>query len=117
VNFKTYTADDRRAQLGELAIVLGRLIPLANELGLPQATDYVAALERTKLLLATTFTQEDLSALARAVPDVLYRHKEWASENLIRKADGSVGFPDWLERIEVVLQPALSAAHKLRELG
>ena len=112
-----FTTNDRKSQLGELAVALRRLVPVATELGLSQASDYEAALARTNTFLAMTPTQEDLSVLARSIPDVVYRHKDWELNLLVRKPDGSTGMPDWFERLEAVLQPALAAAMKLREIG
>ena len=117
MSIRIYTAGDRTAQLGELAEALKQLVPVAEQLHLSQATDYVAALARANTLMATAFTQADLSELARSIPDVVGRHKDWESQYLVRRADGSTGFPDWLERLEVVLQPTLEAAQKLKELG
>jgi hypothetical protein len=117
VRTSIFTTNDRKSQLGELAGALGRLVPVASELGLSQASDYVAALARTNSLLAMTPTQEELSELARSIPDVVYRHKDWESGLLVRKPDGSTGMPDWFERLEAVLQPVLAAALKLREIG
>lgn len=112
-----YNETDRKAQLKQLANALVELIPVACELNLDQTASYEKALVRTNELLTRGFTQKDLSELARSVPDVFYRHKDWESKMAMKQQDGSWDYPSWFKKLETKLQPALSAASELSTLG
>lgn len=111
-----YTDNDRVEQLRTLERSLVELIPTAERLGLVQAQQYMRALEQTRELLVNGFTQADLTVLARAVPDVFLRHKDWLPP-LEKAPDGSWQEPAWFPELEEKLQPALSAAGMLSTVG
>lgn len=77
---------------------------------------YRLALEQSERLLQSGFTQEQLSALCDAVPDLFGRHKDWTPP-LELGPDGSWREAPWFAKLESKLQPALSAASVVRQLG
>jgi hypothetical protein len=117
VSATIYSDADRRSQLRQLVAALEHLVPVAKNLGLVQLPSFEAALARAKVLSESQFSQAELSSLAREVPDVLPRHRDWASQFLQRQPDGSFSMPAWIESLEAVLQPALKAAETLRTVG
>ncbi len=113
-----YTEQDRTEQLGNLVPALEALIShMRNEkLFIDQIPQYELALEEAKRFLASGFTQNELSALDRAVPDLFYRHKEWYppledESNVYSKP------AKWFEDLEEYLQPAREAAGVLSIIG
>lgn len=112
-----YTEADRRSQLAALRAALTELIPAAEAAGVSQVTAYQQALSETDRLLASGFTQEDLKALSRMVPDVVPRSKDWESQLLVQNSEGNWVFPGWFETLEPKLQPALEAAAVLGFIG
>jgi hypothetical protein len=117
VSTTIYNESDRRGHLRELVASLERLIPVARDLKLPQLPSYEAALVQARDLSESKFSQADLSSLSRSVPDALPRHRDWESNYLQRRPDGSVDLPAWIEALEAVLQPTLRAAEILRTIG
>jgi hypothetical protein len=113
-----FTTDDRRVQLSNLAVALRNLIPLVAALSSEskRATDYASALQRCEELLEKGFTQTEISALARSVPDLYARHKEWVPP-LEQTPAGRWQEPAWFVDLEARLQPALQAAEVLRQVG
>lgn len=113
-----YTVFDREAQLRELVAALPPLIEHVR--GKPQfesvTPQYEAALDAARALLASGFTQEQLSALGRSVPDIFVRRKEWTPP-LVQNQDGSWGEAGWFTELEAVLQPAIRAAGILCLVG
>jgi len=112
-----YTKVDRIKQLKVLSQALGKLVPIAEKYVPNKLEQYKNAIARTAFLLKNGFTQDDLSSLSRSVPDVFDRHRDWKSEILEQKEDGSWCEPDWFTELEKVLQPVLEAAGMLRQLG
>lgn len=111
-----YNLEDRLGQLRDLELALISLIPVAARLKLRQASQYEIALEQTRELLGRAFTQEDLSQLARQVPDVWTRHKDWMPP-LEKRPDGMWHEAPWYQELEDKLQPALGAAGFLSTVG
>lgn len=113
-----YTVAERTQQLHALVFALDELIPVLR--ALPEFSDrvaeYQAARERAVELTQVGFDQGDLSSLSRAVPDLFYRHKDWAPP-LVELADGRWSEPKWFIELERKLQPVLEAAQKLQTLG
>ena len=113
-----YTVLDREAQLRQLVAALPPLIEHVR--GRPQfasvAPQYEAALDTARALLASGFTEEQLSTLGRSVPDVFVRHKEWTPP-LVQYQDGSWVEAEWFTELEAVLQPAMRAAGILCLVG
>ena len=68
-----------------------------------------------KTLLATSFTQTDLSKLSRAIPDIYDRHKEWVPP--LEETDQGAQEPKWFQELETYLNPVLNSAQRLREIG
>lgn len=113
----TYTKDDRAEQLSELYQALSRLIPIAEKYVPGNLLQYEGAKAKAGFLLKNGFTQEELSTLSREIPDVFDRHRDWESQILEQKEDGSWCEPCWFVELEAILQPALEAAGVLRRLG
>lgn len=113
----TYTKEDRIHQLNELEKALNDLIPIAAKSSIAKLREYEQAISEVKRLLKDGFTQKDLSLLSRSVPDVFDRHRDWESQYLEQKTDGTWYEPDWFIELEKVLQPTLEAAGVLRQLG
>ncbi|GAB2615468.1 hypothetical protein GCM10027191_09230 [Novilysobacter erysipheiresistens] len=111
-----YNQEDRIGQLRDLEVALAALIPLARRLNLRHLPQYEGALECTRTLLAHGFTQAELSDLARQVPDVWVRHKDWLPP-LEKRPDGTWQEPPWFPELEAKLRPALSAAWMLSMVG
>lgn len=113
-----YTTADRKVQLEDLSAALRALIPVVASL--PEfrfrAADYEVALQTCEALLRDGFTQQQLSALGRSVPDVFFRHKEWCPP-AEQTADGAWREPAWFTQLEARLQPVLKAAEALYCLG
>ena len=113
-----YTIRERRRQLKSLAKSLRELIPTvaAN----PEFSDrtplYQVALDETERLLQQGFVQEDLSNLAKSIPDLFFRHKEWMPP-VEETDDGKSVQPEWFVKLESRLVPVLRNAMILRELG
>ena len=113
-----FTAEDRKAQLAALASALRELIPVIASLS-PVAhrdVEYRSALEQCQHLLQVGFTQEQLSALSRSVPDLFFRHKEWGPP-LEQAPDGRWLEASWFANLDSKLQPVLRAAEALRYVG
>jgi hypothetical protein len=113
-----YSGEERRGQLEELAEALEALIPLVIDLPAyaPRAPVYERALGEARRLVCAGFTQEELSSLARSVPDLFYRFKEW-SPPVEEQQDGSWLEPEWFAALEPRLQRVLEAARRLSEVG
>lgn len=117
-NLYFYTVEDRRQQLHQLVDRLLRLIPLLepySELSDKQSV-YRSAQNRALELLEHGFSQEELTALGRSIPDLFYRHREWEPP-AEQMPDGSWKNADWFSRIEERLQPVLKAAEQLASIG
>lgn len=113
-----YNKEQRFQQLSELRLALRDLIGVVSVL--PSfahlKSAYEAALADVENLQLHGFEQEHLSALSRAIPDAFHRHKEWIPP-LERDAIGTLIEPEWFLSLESKLQPVLSKARVLRELG
>jgi hypothetical protein len=112
------TPAERRQQLRVLAAALDELILVVIALPefAPRTSDYQAARDRAIELDKTGFSQDDLSSLARSVPDLFSRYKDWVPP-LIKGEDSRWCEPEWFVQLERKLQPALKAAELLRTLG
>lgn len=113
-----YTEDERRTQLKDLAKALRQLIPAVrnSERFSHRAEDYARPLAKAERLLADGFTQEDLSDLARDVPDLFDRHPRW-DPPLEEVSPGKWVEPEWFTSMDAILAPALRAAELLRTVG
>lgn len=113
-----YTIADRQVQLDRLAAALQELVPVLA--ALPEFAAavpiYEAAQQQAEHLRREGFTQDQLTALARSVPDLFYRHKDW-SPPAEPTAAGGWQEPAWFTRLEARLQPALAAAAILESVG
>jgi len=113
-----YTAEDRNNQLINLANTLRELIPVVT--AFPEFSSkvkcYELALGEAEILLNSSFSQEQLSALGRSVPDLFFRHKEWFPP-LVEVSPGNWQEEEWFKALDAKLLPALSAARLLCEVG
>ncbi|KZZ82402.1 hypothetical protein A3767_00125 [Oleiphilus sp. HI0133] len=112
-----YTEKDRIEQLNALIPALEKLISYLKEkeLFLDNVASYECALEEAQRLLGNGFTQKELGALERSVPDLFHRHKEWIPP---LETEGDYSTPaKWFEELEEYLQPARSAAGVLSIIG
>lgn len=113
-----YTAEERITQLTRLAAALREAIP-AVALHSPVAhrdVEFRAALAECERLLQTGFTQEELSTLSRAVPNLFPRYKDWMPP-MERAPNGQLFEAPWFAELDAKLQPVVHAAGKLREVG
>jgi hypothetical protein len=110
-----YTLNDRTKQLHALEQSLVDLIPVAEATPatINLTPQYRYALEKVTALIDGVFDQEDLSNLARAIPDAFHRHKDWMSP-LEPSEDGHWQEPEWFKRLDSKLlsdvPPNLSGA-------
>lgn len=113
-----FADDDRRVQLRELAVALRGLIAEMDrsaELAARRGP-YAVALAEAERLQAEGFSPAEIAALGRAVPDLLYRFKEWEPPGE-RGPDGRWHEAEWFRAVEAKLAPALDAAAMLVQLG
>lgn len=115
---RLYTRAERQRQLVDLINALTVLIPEVERLSdfANKAENYREARSVAKRLLKEGFTQDDLSALSRSIPDLFSRHKDWVPP-LEPTAGGGRKEADWFVRLDGKLQPVLEAAFLLRTLG
>jgi len=117
-NLYFYTVKDRQQQLHQLVDGLLGLIPLLEQY--PELSDklttYRSGKNRALELLEHGFSQDELTALGRSIPDLFYRHREWEppAEQL---PDGAWHDAHWFTEIEERLQPVLKAAEQLASIG
>ena len=113
-----YTRAERQRQLVDLINALTELIPEVERLidFADNAEAYREARSIAKRLLREGFTQDDLSALSRAVPDLFSRHKDWIPP-LESTGGGGWKEADWFVQLDGKLQPVLKAAFLLRTVG
>jgi hypothetical protein len=117
-NLYFYTVEDRQQQLHQLVDCLPGLIPLLEPY--PELSDKLAAYrsgqKRALELLEHGFSEEELTALGRSIPDLFYRHREWEppAEQL---PDGRWHDAPWFTEVEERLQPVLKAAEQLASIG
>ncbi|UXZ95472.1 hypothetical protein K3169_24590 [Pseudomonas phytophila] len=112
-----YTNADRLSQLKELESVLPELIRVAGSTpAMTYVEDYRLALAKVVELQKEGFTQNQLSALGRAIPDVFNRHKEWIPP-MHQTATGEWVEHEWWTLLDEKLQPVLSLARTLQTLG
>ncbi|KPX27279.1 hypothetical protein ALQ08_103673 [Pseudomonas syringae pv. delphinii] len=112
-----YTEAERIQQLQLLEQGLVALLHVSVQLGLAQTPYYQEALCQARFLMETGFTQTDLTRLSRSVPDAVSRGRDWESQYLIQKPDGSWGWPEWFLELESQLAPVMKSAETLRMLG
>ncbi|GAB0062820.1 MULTISPECIES: hypothetical protein [Pseudomonas] len=117
MNQHFYTTAERIQQLRQLERGLANLVPFSILMGLAQTPHYEDALRRTRILLETGFNQADLTSLARAIPDVFHRGRDWEAQYLVKKPDGSWGFSEEYLNIQARLGPVMRAVDALRTLG
>ena len=113
-----YTTEDRREQLAQLSRAIAGLLPVLKRLPefQPALEVYAAAQRQAEVLRAGGFTPEQLAALGHAVPDLLYRHKEWEPP-AVRQPDGTSVTAPWFTELDEELQAVLAAARLLYTLG
>ena len=113
-----YSQEDRRNQLELLQSELKRFLPLiqASPRFSRSAWKFEEALAETQRLLETGFTQAELSALGRSVPDLLDRHPHFEPP-LVRATNGRWIEAAWYVATRGALDPLLAAARELIVLG
>jgi hypothetical protein len=79
------------------------------------ASAYRACEEEVSRLLDSSFSQEDLSRLSRAVPRIFWLHKEWVPP-LVQKPDGSYEEAQWFVAADPLHQRVDQLASELRVL-
>lgn len=113
-----FNQNDRRLQLQELVATLDDLIPLVAQY--PELRHQQHLYENGKAqalqLLQREFSQQEVLALGKSIPDLFYRYREWEPP-MEQRPDGSWQEPQWFAELEPRLQKVLSAADKLRSLG
>ncbi|MDY7533907.1 hypothetical protein RGV33_19865 [Pseudomonas sp. Bout1] len=112
-----YTNADRLSQLKKLESALPELIRVASSTpAMTYVEDYRLALAKAVDLQKKGFTQNELSALARAIPDVFDRHKDWMPP-MQQIETGEWVEHEWWTLLDEKLQPVLSLARTLQMLG
>ena len=113
-----YTADDRITQLTVLAAALRQAIPAvaSHSPVAHRGAEFKAALAQCERLLQSGFTQEELYALSRAVPELFRRHKDWLPP-MERAPNGQLFEAPWFAELDAKLQPVVQAAEALRQVG
>ncbi|WP_141230175.1 hypothetical protein [Pseudomonas sp. Irchel 3A5] len=112
-----YTSADRLSQLKTLESALTELIRVINSTpAMTYVDDYRLALAKTVELQKEGFNQNQLSALARGIPDVFNRHKEWIPP-MHQIETGEWVEHEWWKLLDEKLQPVLSLAKTLKTLG
>ena len=112
-----YTNADRLSQLKKLESALPELIQVASSTpAMTYVEDYRLALAKAVELQKEGFTQNELSALARAIPDVFDRHKDWMPP-MHQIETGEWVEHEWWTLLDEKLQPVLSLARTLQVLG
>lgn len=112
-----YTVEERVGQLKSLASALSELIPVAE---LTPAAIHVDAYRQAQVMAIALqqegFTQGQLSSLARAIPDVVERHKDWMPP--MRQSDAGHWIEEeWWGPLDEKLQRVLTLARTLQTLG
>lgn len=109
---------EKTKDLKELKRAIEAFLPIVRDtVELQQAAEaYQACLEEAERLLFEGFCQEDLNALAAAVPKLFWLHKEWVPP-LVQAADGRWQEPEWFQRAEPIHQRVIEAAFRLRVVG
>ena len=118
MNEHRYTVEERITQLQALATALREAIPVvaAHSPVAHRDAEFSAALTECERLLQTGFTQEELSTLSRAVPNLFPRYKEWMPP-MDRAPNGQLFEAPWFAEVDAKLQPVVHAAEKLRQVG
>lgn len=112
-----YTNADRLSQLKKLESALPELIRVASSTpAMAYVEDYRLALAKAVDLQKKGFTQNELSALARSIPDVFNRHKDWIPP-MQQIETGEWVEHQWWTFLDEKLQPVLSLARTLQMLG
>lgn len=109
---------ERVRQLRALGSAIQALLPALSGVETLRGSmpAYESCLAETKRLLDHCFTQDDLSALSRAVPRLFWLHKEWTPQ-LVQRADGSFAEPTWFDAADRLHQAVQDAAEALRIIG
>jgi hypothetical protein len=115
---RPYTRAERERQLVDLINALTELIPeveIHRDFA-DKAESYSEARSVAKRFLTEGFTQDDLSALSCAIPDVFSRYKDWVPP--WEPVEGG-GWKEaaWFVRLDGKLQHVLEAAILLRTVG
>lgn len=115
-----FSEQERTEHLQQLLNGLNLLIPALEESGRYEDSlkSYKAAREKTSQLLSQGFTQEELSALSRAIPKLFWLHKEWMPPlEKVSSTGASSEEPLWYKKLEPLEAVVTEAAEKLRMVG
>jgi hypothetical protein len=109
---------ERVRQLKALAAALEAFLPTleATSALAGSVSAYEQCLAETNRLLAGGFTQDDLSALSRAVPRLFWLHKEW-TPHLEQGDNGGFSEPAWFKAADALHEAVQNAAEELRVVG